>query len=280
MDKKDQSALKHKILSITKRTEKGFKCMATRKCTYVQPLNRFVEASFCRHVKTFHINVYNALLLGKVEEACRADGEDGKHRMTMKTKIMSVLKVTETDYKCGVTEHCTYKQPLDKFTPGNFARHIASLHTEVYRKLEMGRLIDAEHKKPQKPPNTAHETVSTKANKFRFMCGIVRLVTCHGLSFDCFSWQGMQDIMAPQLEAFKMAVDEYKIRAIVEQTANRMQKLICEDMRGRMVSLQLHGNMRNNGQYLVRVTCSYLKDTYVCKRTLGMLGTEIREIKP
>lgn len=263
--------LRHKILSITKRTDKGIRCMAARKCTYIQPVNRFVPTSFCRHVKTFHINVYNALLLGKVEEGCGADQE----RMTMKTKIMSVLKVTDTDYKCGVTDHCTYKQPLDKFTPGNFARHIAALHTEVYKKLEMGKL-DMEHKKAQKQANALYESASTKASRFRFMCGVVRLVTCHGLPFDCVSWQGMQDIMAPQLEVFKMALDEEQIRAFVEQTANQMQKMICEDMRGRMVSLQLHGTMGQNGQYLVRVTCSYLKDTFVCKRTLGMIGIEIR----
>nr|XP_019552303.2 uncharacterized protein LOC109422126 [Aedes albopictus]XP_019552304.2 uncharacterized protein LOC109422126 [Aedes albopictus] len=288
----DLAALERRILTIVNKTDRGFKCQAIPNCIYTQSVNRFNVDNFSRHLEAFHPEKYRTLVLGKEEVAekkhptvsTRIQKQESRHPAVMrgkiqkvskvkgfiKNKLLAIVKKTDFDYVCTLGGDCNYKQPLMKFNAGNFLRHMMTHHPADCIRLDLRRL-DTEDPPPAVKPDEEH--VTTKVSKFRFLCGMVRLVTTHGLPLDCVSWQGMEDIIMPQVRTFKMyPMDEAKMRDIVDRTANQMQKMICEGMNGRMVALQLHGTMSRDGQYVVRVTCSFMReDSHICRQTLGVI---------
>ncbi|XP_021694463.1 uncharacterized protein LOC5572382 [Aedes aegypti] len=275
MEDFDASALKQKILSITSKTpDGGYKCEASQNCSFTS-VNRLVVRNFARHLKSFHSAVYTALLMTKTSESSRSTRhriQSAKSKKTIKSKILTIVKKTELDYICNLGMGCTYKQPLLRLNPGNFARHLCKFHPEDYKRLDLGK-IDADNKptaKFRKTLDMAGVQVLARVNRYQFLCGLIRLVTMHGLPFDCLLWSGMQDIIGPLLDALKMTMDTDRIKEFVDKTAKEMREMICESIRGRLVALQLHGTMVKGGQYLVKVSCSYMNDSYICKQMLGV----------
>ncbi|XP_062538241.1 uncharacterized protein LOC134206531 [Armigeres subalbatus] len=264
--------LKHKVLSITKKTDEAYKCTAALNCKYSQPLNKFMLKKFARHIKTFHLNVYNALLGEKLLENRKGNWREVyQPKTTIKARVLSFVKQTPQGYVCGLGDNCTYTHPLHKLVANNFVRHVLTNHVQDYERLDLGRMDQGNSRPTLKRNDPSLVQVPAKVSRFRFMCGLIRLVTTHGLPFECVSWEGMQDIISPHLEALKITMDELKIRSVVYKLAERMQDLVREDLRGRMVALQLHGVMGKSGQYMVQVSCTYMKNGHISKQALGAI---------
>ncbi|XP_058445154.1 uncharacterized protein LOC131426438 [Malaya genurostris] len=201
-----------------------------------------------------------------------------RKRISMTDRILVITKQTERGTKCDAVDNCNYTQAPGLFRPGNFFRHVRANHPEVYNKLLMDdELTDGRPEfytrktTTRRTPNNIGESVVVRFSKHRFLCGLIKLITNHNLPFEYVTWEGIQDLIGLQCDAFKMTISPDTLQDYVGLISERMQTAISEELCGRFVALQLNVKIEQNGQSAVCVKCQYIRNCQFFTRMLGMI---------
>lgn len=63
-----RGTMKRRIMTVVKKSDRGYKCIAEDHCHYNQGLNRFNAGNFCRHVRIIHPAVFKLICEGLPDE--------------------------------------------------------------------------------------------------------------------------------------------------------------------------------------------------------------------
>lgn len=196
--------------------------------------------------------------------------------ITLKSKIESVTREAGILRYCEAEPGCTYSQESAKFQPRNFARHIAALHPRIYNLLDLGDPVPEEPtRRRTRPPVEPTDYALVRVNKQRVIGGVIKLMTKHSLPFNALNWEGMKDILGPQLDPFKVSLTNRNAPELVGQVRQSVDDIIRQEISGKFISLKFDIVSKHN-RSMLGVNAQFYKNITLCKRTLGTYTIHIK----
>ena len=119
---------------------------------------------------------------------------------------------------------------------------------------------------PQLPGKTAVVRVS----KERLLGGVIKLFTKHSLPFNALNWEGVHDILDPQLEPFGIKLNNRNISEYLATVRTTIDHIITEEVDGQMVALKFDSTTKRYRSVL-GLNAQFYKNFILLKRTLGKL---------
>lgn len=168
-------------------------------------------------------------------------------------------------YRCRASADedrpCNYEQTV--FIPGNFKRHLLSLHPEVARQLGFASIDEP----PIKKPRTSKLIVDTSAK--RVLLGTLQMATGNNIPKRFTDWEGTKTLIEPLWNAANFKMSRDKLSELIGNAAALLRKIIAEEVKGKIICLKIDSASRR-GRSVFGINLQYIDENgNVCVRHLG-----------
>ena len=193
---------------------------------------------------------------------------DNRH-LSISEKVRQLFLLDNDRYKCTISPGCKYNPKALVIT--NCLRHVRETHPDSFNVLELGKKVPEEeigHVRGKKRSRSDEEYATVRVSKQRFMGGLVKLFTTHGVPFRAMEWEGFLDIVQPFLDAFKLKINKQNIVDHIKTVSSSMDTLIKEELKDQVVSMKLDTTSKMNRSVL-GVSVQRYNELKLERRSLG-----------
>lgn len=147
----------------------------------------------------------------------------------------------------------------------NAIRHLRNCHVQKYTEIQS-------YKNRKKDGNTIELRVKVDPNEILKSC--VSLLTVHALPLCAVEYPAFKTLLSPFVESLKsrgikLAITQEKMKKHIDVCADKITKIIIEEMKGKLVCLLVDIASRYN-RSILGVNASFMIDGKLTIRTIGM----------
>lgn len=146
---------------------------------------------------------------------------------------------------------CKYRQRREKYDPGNFIRHIRSVHPILAKSRG---LLQEEAEVPAKKTKIAK--VPVEIDRQKLLEGMIKLICVHNVPMLCVEWEGFRVILQPILDALKIQLNRQNLVCHLGVAAEKVRSEISTDVKGKLLCLKIDSATRL-GRHMLGVNIQF-----------------------